>query len=446
MKRLTSSLRTPLILIIAVGLIIALVVPLVGLGAPPPQARAAQPLSGTVASAGHVLTYAVGGVSTPSGALAQSSFDGVVTAGATAWFSGSATFAAGSGVTDLFQSASLSGAQSKTYDAQIGGFASHTMTFNLSAPARASFGQPDAQGVVGYMHADLSSRNCGGVCEGASLSLTFAVVAPGVLPTPTPSPGQDTTDPVVTLKANRGGVRIGDSIPMVFTVTDDSGRAAWDTAIYSDGKRAGYGYSVGFVKATGQERSGSWGYPRTETGPFFQCVWAEDAAGNRSANAPFSACRWLSVQVKVPKVSNGCGGSDWGPTALKVMNWFGDTRFYGPRDTPVDMRWACNQHDAAYAGVTIAGMRSKKLVDYRKWSRDEVDTKFGQELQSRCHRLLRGRQLSGPRRKCLRDVNKYLGLVRTFGVSVFDADVTTFGTQRVGPAYTVPPGGSRLNN
>ena len=114
------------------------------------------------------------------------------------------------------------------------------------------------------------------------------------------------------------------------------------------------------------------------------------------------------------------------------MNWFGDVRFYG--DQPVVMRGACNQHDAAYGGSTVVGMRTKKATDYRRWSRESVDEKFAADLTAQCDRFLKGRKLRKERRACYKEVPIYVGLVREFGQSVFDANSTVPGHRRRYPA------------
>jgi hypothetical protein len=128
------------------------------------------------------------------------------------------------------------------------------------------------------------------------------------------------------------------------------------------------------------------------------------------------------------------------------MNWFGNVRFYGKRKIAVYMKPACDKHDAAYAGATVAGIRTRVAIDYRKWTRDEVDTQFGQDLQYQCVQALKPRGYRALLRACKEDVVTYLGLVRKWGVSVYDADVSTPGTQASAPPSTVPPGGGRVNN
>ncbi len=421
--------------------------PIGGRSGPTAQA-ASRPLSGTITSYNHTITYSVSGATVPAGALAAQ-YDGVVSAGAGVWFTGSAKYVIGDGgCTRLSQSATLGpSSNTTTHSENLCGPATREMAFNLSLTAPAS-GQPDSSGVIATIYASAASLNCGGVCEGISVdqfTLKLAVVNTATPPTKPPT-SSDTSPPVVALTSSKHVIRTDEPVPFSFTVTDDSGKAAWYTALYSGGAVASQGYSKGFGKAVGQEQGGQWSYPADGRyfGPFYACVWAQDVAGNKSAKAPFSACRWLSVQVRVPKVSNGCGGSQWGEIGAEMQNWIADLNHFG--NVPVDMRPACNQHDAAYAGVTIAGMRTKKLTNYRKWSREDIDTKFGQDLRSRCDRFLKGPKLKAAHRRCLRHTVVYLGLVREYGDDVYDADVTSPGTQRSAPAVTTPPGGRRRNN
>jgi hypothetical protein len=422
---------------------------------------AAVPLSATVSNAGHVVTYAIGGASVPSGALADR-FDGVVTAGANVTLSGSTSFGPiGAGVATYVSMQASLGSQQKTFAEDVSGpWPAHTMDFSLSMTAPT--GTPGADGVVTWFYVVIQSQNCGGICDSASASLTLGVIgsatpAPTSTPTPTPShstaptptptptPSGDKSPPVVRVRASSGVIGTGERIKMDFSVEDNSGKAKWYVGLLSDGAWVGKGHSAGLVRARGKWiTGGTWPYPKTAPGPFYVCVRAVDAAGNWSVGSPYSACQWLSVQIPITRASNGCGGSDWGDAALAAMNWFADTRVYG--DVEIPMKPACDKHDAAYAGTTVAGIRTKKPIDYRGWSREQVDIQFGQDLQHQCARWLRGPALTAERQTCLAEVATYLALVRQWGVTVYDADVTTPGIQQTAPATTIPSGGGRLNN
>ncbi len=117
-------------------------------------------------------------------------------------------------------------------------------------------------------------------------------------------------------------------------------------------------HSRTFVRADGQVDGAQWPRSGGGDGPFYYCFYAQDTAGKVSAQAPMSSCRWVSVQVPIPAVSNGCGAATWGPQVADALNWAGDVRMYG--SNPVNIRPACNQHDAGYAGVTVAGMTSQR--------------------------------------------------------------------------------------
>ena len=119
-------------------------------------------------------------------------------------------------------------------------------------------------------------------------------------------------------------VRNGQKVPGKFTVTDDSGKARCFVGLYSGGAKVGKGASRGLQPAKGAQVEGAW--KGKGIGPFYFCVWAVDAAGNRSEKAPASSCAWVSRHVTIPSVSNGCGTAEYGPTVASVLNWFGDTR------------------------------------------------------------------------------------------------------------------------
>lgn len=420
----------------ASGIVIAAVVVGAGLLGPPP-AQAATPLSGSVSSDGHTITWSAGGVAPATGELAGS-YDAVVTAGQTVTFGGSASFTMGGGVTNLRQEGYLTNTTPASYVQRVGA-GTYTLPFSLSyTTARAT-----GSGVVGSLTAAVSSRNCNdwGVCGGPSTSLSIAIL--GTSATEPIPPATDTEAPQVRVAKSHQVVRIGQKAHVAWAVQDDSGKAKWFASVYSDGTAVLNAHSKGFVNATGTKWTGSWRYPSASPGPFYECFWARDKAGNTSANAPFTSCRWLTIQVPVPLVSNGCGGSAWGQAAVDLMNWAGDVRIYGRH--PVNMRQACNQHDAGYSGATVSQMRSPRPVDYRTWSREDVDQKFAADLMAQCHRFLKGAGLRSERRACLAEVPIYVGLVRQYGQGVFDADVTVPGTQTQMPNATVPPGGVRVN-
>ena len=403
-------------------------------------------LSGTTTFEGHTLTWSTGGVSAvPANRpdLAES-YDGIVAGGATLTFSGSMTYSIGEGyVTNLSQSAGMSGAAnsppSVTYSGRVGG-TTVTTPFSLSGRApwtKDMTAQPN--GVAASIVLSASSRNCNdwGVCGGPTVELVIAVMKTGA--------GGPTGNkpPTIKVRAIGGTVLIGRRIPVTWQVKDDSGRAKWFAALYSGGTLVGQARSSGLAPATGATRRAQWPRSGGGTGPFYSCFYAEDKAGLRSAGAPLSSCAWHSVEVRIGDVSNGCGAATWGEQVTAVLNWIGDTQTYG--STTVNIRPACNQHDAGYAGVTVEGMNGGRPVDYRTWSRDEVDQKFYNDIMKQCRGALVGTPDEKYLKDCREDAYTYVGLVRQFGQGAFDADVTVPGTQTTVPASTNPPGGARNN-
>ena len=403
-------------------------------------------LSGSTTYEGHTLTWATGGVSAIPGNrpdLAES-YDGVAVPGTTVTFSGSMDYTIGQGgVTNLSQSASVSGGTtsppSVSYSGRVGGT---TITTPFSLSTRAPWtkdlaAQPN--GVAATIVLSASSRNCNdwGLCGGPGVELVIAVLKSG-------SGGASANKPpTVKVVPGSGAVEIGRRVPVAWRLTDDSARARWFAGLYSGGTLVGQARSSGLVAANGTGYSAQWPRSGGGTGPFYSCFYAEDKAGLRSDGAPMSSCRWHSVQVPIPSVSNGCGAASWGPYVADVLNWLGDVRMYG--STPVNIRPACNQHDAGYAGVTVAGMTSPKAIDYRTWTREQVDQKFYEDIMKQCRRFLSGPAHAADLKQCQQDAYTYVGLVRQYGQGAFDADVTTPGTQSVVPATTNPPGGARDN-
>ncbi|MDO8732087.1 MAG: hypothetical protein Q7L55_05885 [Actinomycetota bacterium] len=269
----------------------------------------------------------------------------------------------------------------------------------------------------------------------------------------------DTTPPTVRLDAESGIIRIGEKFRVRWSVTDNSKKAKVTLTLYSGGDVVATQTSRGLVKATGQVREGTADAGSRYPGPFYICVSAVDAAGNTSAT-PGPKCEWLSVQVPVSRVSNGCGGAQWGPGAEAVQNWLLDTQKYN-KET-VNFRAACNQHDAGYAGVTVADPFLKHVVDFRTWSRERVDKKLEKDMQTLCHKYLDGNVSPNAISSCTKGVSQallpaavvvggppgalaYYEGVRQYAKAAFDTNVVAPGTQTDNNPSTWPLGGGRDN-
>lgn len=202
------------------------------------------------------------------------------------------------------------------------------------------------------------------------------------------------------------------------------------------------------------------------SGPFYWCAQANDRAGNYS---PIK-CKWLSIAVPISRGNvNGCGTAGYGPTAEWLQNYFGDVREYGYGldRTKVAIRNACNIHDAAYIGMTIYHAIDKEYVDFRQWTRLQIDKRFRADIRTLCKRDLSAKRMRPHLRTCMNGVglatlvtliptsglsaledagaDTYFDLVREYGAVGFDADSTTPGTQEQMPNRTFPPGGARDN-
>lgn len=437
-------------------------------------ARAEGPgLSGSQEYGGNTVTWATGGVSPATGELAAS-YDGVVAPGGTVTFAGSMSFSIGAGaVTNLSQSASLTGASTTVSFSQRVGEGTYTTPYSLSVKAPAvPKGQAVAKGqVVGSLTAYAASRNCNdyGVCGGPQISLDIAIVVGAASGGATPPvAGTDTSPPVVSIRKDGRVYPIGARFRVTFSVTDDSKQASWLAFLYSGGTPIAKGQSGGLAAAKGRPVTREWGRQGGGSGPFYFCMQATDAAGNSSE----IACEWISGQVKVGPISNGCGTGEFGSTAEWLQNYYGDVRTYGFENDRLDVivRNACNVHDAAYSGATIYDPFTKSVIDFRTWSRSRIDAKFRDDIQRLCRReigaAVRRQDLL---RTCLNGVSlanlaslislqgpakagesvgagTYFEAVRTFGGVAYDADVTVPGIQPTTPAQTLPPGGARVND
>ncbi|MDO8308081.1 MAG: hypothetical protein Q7V58_06970 [Actinomycetota bacterium] len=273
----------------------------------------------------------------------------------------------------------------------------------------------------------------------------------------------DTSPPDVTLDAPNGIVPLGRSFKVRWTVTDDSEEAKVTATMYSNGSEVFIDATDGLVEAKGATMVGTVDPVSGFPGPFYLCMSAEDAAGNKSVNWPQTECAWLSLEValdQLPSVANGCGGAQWGDLAASVQNWLLDTKSYGGEE--VNFRLACNQHDAGYAGITVYDPFLRKVVDFRKWSRLRVDNKFYDDLGTLCRKQLSSKVSKLNTFRCTRGLPldkvlltelagkspgalAYYEAVRAYAEAAFDTNVTRPGVQTDNNPPTWPEGGGRKN-
>lgn len=157
-----------------------------------------------------------------------------------------------------------------------------------------------------------------------------------------------------------------------------------------------------------------------------------------SRKAPRSVCKWVDVLVPIKNVSNQCGGAGW-DKVVQFQNWVGNTSsFYDRRlneSFTADFTDACNLHDAGYGGATVRDILDGKrgdrpIVNFRLWSRGEVDKKFLEDMRKICVREI-PKRAAGARKACREGRGRYRA-VRAVGGYFFDADLRKPGTQRKG--------------
>ena len=90
-------------------------------------------------------------------------------------------------------------------------------------------------------------------------------------------------------------------------------------------------------------------------------------------------------------------------------------------------------------------MTSPRPIDYRTWSREQVDQKFYEDIMTQCRRFLKGPAKAAYLKQCRTDAYRYVGLVRQFGKGAFDANSTVPGRPDRGARGHRPPGGGRSN-
>ena len=106
-------------------------------------------------------------------------------------------------------------------------------------------------------------------------------------------------------------------------------------------------------------------------------------------------CGAADLLVPIESVSNGCGGAGW-DAFVKFQNYLGNTsRFANSNVNPraatytVDFKDACDLHDAGYAGAVVRDkLDGNKVVDFRGWTRAQVDEEFLKNMQLLCQRRI----------------------------------------------------------
>jgi hypothetical protein len=271
----------------------------------------------------------------------------------------------------------------------------------------------------------------------------------------------------------RGETRPGVDRPKMlqFSVKDDSGLASVHVNLYEGGElvKGSAGLFNGdltqvkesnnggaLLPATGERLQKGVLFPRALKGPLYFCVWAEDAAGNRSARAPQSDCAWITYVVPVTWVSNGCGGANWNAVLEWAQNYFGnkhtfrDSAYLGVAGTglsyEVDFKDACDIHDAGYGGYAVDdAINTRSSVDYRRWSQKQVDDQFLKDMRTLCRRKIPATAkyaladcTGGPAWnelgiRHLIGAHTLYSFVHEYGDGFYDGDLTTPGIQKRSP-------------
>lgn len=270
----------------------------------------------------------------------------------------------------------------------------------------------------------------------------------------------DLTPPVVHVK--KLPATLDTSARVEFRVKDNSRKARLTWTLYSDGTAARHGGGTALQPATGATQVTTVKAVNGFPGPYYLCLGAEDANGNKSRAWPNSSCAWVPLLVDLADspVINGCGGSQWGAAAGDIQALVLDVRTYG--STVVRFAEACNIHDAGYAGITVHDPVSGDVIDFRKWTRESVDELFLEDLRALCARRLAGRESAALVRECKNGdpvteallmfgasppvgAVTYFTAVRQFAVDAYDTNATMPGTQTNNRPTTWPSGGGRDN-
>jgi hypothetical protein len=113
------------------------------------------------------------------------------------------------------------------------------------------------------------------------------------------------------------------------------------------------------------------------------------------------------------------------------------------RSYPVNFVEACKLHDAGYAGAVVRDVINGGIVDFRRWTRKQVDDKFLEDMRILCTRQIPAKakialaNCRGRGGKFSFGAESRYNFVRFWGDDFFDADLTQDGAQEEG---------DRLNN
>lgn len=306
--------------------------------------------------------------------------------------------------------------------------------------------------------------------SGNTLTLTACPAWSGPCQTLTKSyTPPDIKAPTITFVEDATITPLGQLIHTVYYVKDDSGRASVRVRLFSDGAYVYPDSTKAMSVISGDPNMYTFQPVTNQKGPFYICIVATDASENSSGE--FSNCRWRSIEVPIDNIANGCGAQKGGWLGTKIQNVLIDTMYFpktakkaDPRKTPnefykINVRAACNNHDAGYQGSTIKDQVSGKYVDTRSMTRAQVDEKFRTDIIILCKKANLPKTMNdicvgGPTFSLLKlplyasgstlmGAKTYSTAVAKLAWNGYDANSTSPGVQNLVPQSTKPTGGIR---
>lgn len=278
----------------------------------------------------------------------------------------------------------------------------------------------------------------------ALLAISSLLLAQQTLPAHATNPPTffvyDLTDGVIVDNAVKTYVPLGKAYGIRYRIdnTGESGPGSLVFRMYSDGtllwtQTAKVSSNGVFTKKISAHvfTKGSKNF-----GPFYLCATAVLASGKKDVRTPCTKWMWVSIEVPIAYVSNGCGGmtpSDWvNKKEIQML----DTQDLGS-GIVVSFRNACNFHDAGYKGLTVKNPSTGKVESTRHWTRKIVDDRFKQEILMACASIaklgLKDRKILLAMPTAIPACNvwaeRYYFAVRSVGTHFFDADPTMPGNQ-----------------
>ena len=278
--RWRAGARAPQRLTAAVAALLVAVLLLLGGAA---AARAGS-VSGTVGDlADYGLTYTITGGDFALKPGATDDYTGTYSGSGPITISGTITVTRGPGVVSgVSMSASITSAATWAWPADgssqdVSG-ATVTQSYSLSYT-------PTAMDTLrGFVYGGAGISVCGGICGHHYVSFDLNMPK---------QPAQTEAPTAQALPLGKTMVA-GKKYYLPYRIKDATGEAFAYADVFEGGTNIGHAESNGMLKATGSINYAHFTPSAKRTGPLYLCVWAKNASGATSVNAPNTSCAWAT--------------------------------------------------------------------------------------------------------------------------------------------------------